>query len=100
MGLFADFHRNGVFEKILNAAFISLLPKVAGADDIKHFRPISLVGSVCKILLKSLPQDLEKVVGTVVVGPSQHAFIPGPSNLDALLIASECIDYYLKSKQA
>jgi len=31
MGLFADFHKNGVFEKSLNATFITLLPKVAGA---------------------------------------------------------------------
>jgi len=40
MGFFADFHRKGVFEKSLNATFISLIPKVTGAVDL---RPISLV---------------------------------------------------------
>ena len=50
MGFFGDFHRNGVFEKSLNATFISLIPKVACAVDIKDFRHISLVESVYKIL--------------------------------------------------
>ena len=31
MGLFVDFHKSGTIEKSLNATFISLLPKVAGA---------------------------------------------------------------------
>ena len=38
MGFFGDFHKKGVFEKSLNATFITLIPKVAGADDIKSFR--------------------------------------------------------------
>ena len=54
MGFFAYFHKNGVFEKSLNATFICLIPKVAGAVDIKDFRPISVVGSVYKILAKVL----------------------------------------------
>ena len=41
MGFFADFHRKCVFEKSLDATFISLIPKVAGAVDLKDFRPIS-----------------------------------------------------------
>ena len=50
MGLFYEFHSKGVFEKILNATFISLLPKVVGASNINKFRPISLVGSVYETL--------------------------------------------------
>ena len=38
----------------LNATFISLIPKVAEADDIKNFRRIKLVGSVYKIFPKVL----------------------------------------------
>jgi len=37
MGLFLEFHSKGVFEKSLNATFISLIPKVAGTNDISKF---------------------------------------------------------------
>ena len=62
MGLFSEFHSKGVFEKSLNATFISLIPKVAGTNDINKFRPIGLVGSVCKILAKVLAPRLRVVV--------------------------------------
>ena len=96
MGFFADFHSKGVFEKSLNATFIGLIPKVAGAVDLKDFRPISLAGSMYKILTKVLASQLRKVVGKVM-GHNQHAFIPGRQILDAALIANECIDSYIKS---
>jgi len=75
MGLFSEFHSKGVFEKSLNATFISLIPKVAGTDDIHKFRPISLVGSVYKILTKVLTSRLRVV--DKVVSPNQHAFVHG-----------------------
>jgi len=76
MGFFSEFHNKGVFEKSLNATFISLIPKLAGVDDIKPFRPISLVGSAYKIFAKVIASRLRKVIGKVV-GPAQHAFVLG-----------------------
>jgi len=46
MGLFADFHKKGIFEKSLNATFINVPHKVTRADDINKFRPISFMGTV------------------------------------------------------
>jgi len=80
----------------LNATFISLIPKVAGPDDIKNFMPISLAGSVYKILAKVRASRLRKVVGKVV-GPSRHAFLPRRQILDVALVANVCIDSYIKS---
>ena len=48
MGFFREFHERGRFVKSLNATFLVLVPKKEGAEDLKEFRPISLVGSLYK----------------------------------------------------
>jgi hypothetical protein len=52
MAVFKDFHSLGKFKKSFNATFVSFLKK-AGAVEIKDFCPISLVGGVYKIILRS-----------------------------------------------
>jgi hypothetical protein len=49
MTVFKEFHRRGKFKKIFNATFGSLIPKKAGAVEIKDFRPISSVGGCTKL---------------------------------------------------
>ncbi|RVW76305.1 ATP-dependent DNA helicase Q-like 4A [Vitis vinifera] len=49
MGFFREFHERGRFVKSLNATFLVLVPKKEGAEDLKEFRPISLVGSLYKL---------------------------------------------------
>jgi hypothetical protein len=43
-----EFHSSEKFEKSLNATFVSLIPKKAGAVELKDFRPISLIGEMYK----------------------------------------------------
>lgn len=74
MEVFKDFHDGGVFEKSLNASFISLIPKVPGAIALKDFRPISLVGGIYKIIAKVLANRL-KTVFEKVISKSQSAFV-------------------------
>jgi hypothetical protein len=55
MEVLKKFHSRGKFEKkSINATFVTLIPKKASVEDIKDFRPISLVGSVYKIISKVL----------------------------------------------
>ena len=62
MSVFFDFYARGKFEKSLNATFISLIPKVFGASDLKEFRPISLIGGMYKIIAKVLANRMRTVV--------------------------------------
>eukprot|EP00268_Persea_americana_P016124 TRINITY_DN17643_c0_g3_i2.p1 TRINITY_DN17643_c0_g3~~TRINITY_DN17643_c0_g3_i2.p1 ORF type:complete len:110 (+),score=10.27 TRINITY_DN17643_c0_g3_i2:482-811(+) len=55
---FNHFHENGVIAGELGATFISLIPKKDGASLIKDYRPISLIGSLYKILAKLLANRL------------------------------------------
>jgi hypothetical protein len=95
MKVFCEFHAGGLFES-LNASFITLIPKIPGALDLKDFRPISLVGAIYKIIAKVLANRLKKVMEKVF-SKSQSAFIKGRQILDPILIANECFDSRLRS---
>ena len=62
LAVFEKFYLHSKFEKSLNATFIALVPKKNGASNIRDFRPISLVGSVYKILAKVLANRLKEVL--------------------------------------
>jgi hypothetical protein len=60
--------------RLLNSAFITLLPKVKAPQGAKDYRPISLVHSFTKLVTKILANRL---VGCLpqMVSPNQSAFI-------------------------
>lgn len=60
------FQRKGTFDRSINSTFIALIPKKKGAVEIKDFRPISLLGSVYKILAKLLAERLKLVVDNLI----------------------------------
>ena len=60
------FHRSLEFERSLNASFLSLIPKKNNVVIIKDFRPISLVGSVYKLLSKVLANRLRRVLDKLI----------------------------------
>jgi hypothetical protein len=62
--------------------------------EVKNFRPISLVGSVYKILAKVLAIRMKQVLGSYISN-NQNAFT-GETNLNSVLIGNECLDNSLK----
>ena len=61
MAIFHNFHTQAVFEKSLNASFLTLIPKKVDAVEVKDFQPISLVGGIYKIISKVLANRLRRV---------------------------------------
>ena len=98
MSFSREFYEHDKFVKSLNAIFMVLILKKAGAEDLGDFRPISLLGSLYKWLAKVLANRLKNVVGKVV-SKAQGAFVEGRQILDAVLIANEAIDSVLKNNE-
>ena len=97
MDVFDYFHRHSVFERSMNASFLTLIPKKCNAVNIKDFRPISLVGSVYKLLSKVLANRLRAVLDNLI-SETQNSFVGGRQILDSMLIANKCLDSRLKSQ--
>ena len=73
-----------------------MIPKKVNALNIRDFRPISLIGSVYKLLAKVLANRLALVLDSIV-SKAQNSFVGGRKILDSVLIANECLDSRIKS---
>ncbi|GJV80412.1 RNA-directed DNA polymerase, eukaryota [Tanacetum coccineum] len=87
----------GDIPKGCNSCFIALIPKVHDATLVKDFRPISLIGSIYKIIAKILANRLVSVLGDIV-NEVQSAFISDRQILDGPFILNEVIQW-CKSKK-
>nr|GEY76005.1 RNA-directed DNA polymerase, eukaryota, reverse transcriptase zinc-binding domain protein [Tanacetum cinerariifolium] len=93
------FFTNGTIPKGGNSCFITLIPKIPNANMFKDFRPISLIGSVYKIISKILANRLVLVLGDLV-NEVQSAFVADRQILDGPFILNELAQWSkLKKKQ-
>ena len=98
MGFFREFFEHNQFVKSLNATFLVLVPKGITVEDLKDLRPISLVGSLYKILTKVLANRIKRVIG-LIISQSHNAFVEGRQILDTVLIDKEAVDSILRRKE-
>ena len=62
MSFFKEFYEHKKFVRSLNATFPVLIPKKGVVEDLKDYRPISLLG-LYKILAKVLANGLKSALG-------------------------------------
>ncbi|GKB59215.1 RNA-directed DNA polymerase, eukaryota [Tanacetum coccineum] len=87
----------GDIPKGCNASFITLIPKISAANMVNDFRPISLIGSIYKIIAKILANRLVGVLDELV-NEVQSAFIVNRQILDGPFILNEMLQW-CKSKK-
>ncbi|GAU48545.1 hypothetical protein TSUD_99510 [Trifolium subterraneum] len=79
--------------------FITLIPKIQSPLSIGDFRPISIVGSLYKLVAKVLASRLAKVMDKLI-SPNQSAFIKGRQLVDGVVAVNEIIDIAEKRSDA
>lgn len=97
MAFMREFHTRGRLSKGLVASFVTLIRKKSGADNVRDFRPISLIGSAYKILAKLLANRLRQVLQSII-SSTQGAFVMGRQILDGMVIANDCVHSRHKRK--
>ncbi|GJW73088.1 RNA-directed DNA polymerase, eukaryota [Tanacetum coccineum] len=83
---------HGSFHRGCNASFITLIPKIQYAKVVKDFHPISLIGSVYKIIAKELANRLHLVMSDLV-SDVQYAFVANRQILDGPFILNELMSW-------
>ncbi|GJX27929.1 RNA-directed DNA polymerase, eukaryota [Tanacetum coccineum] len=82
-----------------NSSFIALIPKTHNANMVKDYRPITLIGSLYKIISKILANRLTPVLGDMV-NEVQSAFVANRQILDGPFILNELFHWCkMKKKQ-
>ena len=66
MNFLREFYSDGSVIRDLNKTFITLIPKILKLETTKDYRPISLVGSMYKLLAKVLSNRLKRVMNSVI----------------------------------
>ena len=81
-----------------------MVPKKKGGgwvvfvEEFKDYRPISMVGSLYKLIAKVLAIRLKRVMHCLI-NEAQNTFVEGRQIMDASLLVNEVIDTMLKRKE-
>jgi exonuclease III len=92
------FFDHGSFSRGCNSSFISLIPKVQDLKFVNDYRPISLIGSLYKVVTKILALRLSSVI-TGLISDVQTAFLPSRQILDGPFVINELLSWCKHKKQ-
>ncbi|GJR68473.1 RNA-directed DNA polymerase, eukaryota [Tanacetum coccineum] len=94
------FFEHGAFAAGCNSSFVTLIPKILNPKLVSDFRPISLIGSIYKVITKIVASRLSNVISDLISNV-QTAFLPNRQILDGPFIVNEIISRCkIKNKKA
>lgn len=88
MSFITNFCDSGYLPTGLNSSFITLIPKIQCPTLVRDFRPISLINSSVKILLKVLATRLAGHLDSLI-SDTQTGFIRGRQASESILLVKE-----------
>ena len=94
-----NFFETGKLHASFNTTWITLIPKKKCLLEVTDFRPISLVGSLYKVIAKVLSRRIKGVLPSII-GETQTAFVSGRQILDGALVANEVVNWLKKKRKS
>nr|GEZ46667.1 RNA-directed DNA polymerase, eukaryota [Tanacetum cinerariifolium] len=92
------FFDHSSFTKGCNSSFVALIPKTHDPKYVSDYRPISLIGSLYKVVTKILATRLSMVIFDLI-SDVQTAFLPNRQILDGPFIINELLSWCKHKKQ-
>lgn len=78
--------------------FVALIPKVDSPQSLREFHPISLLGSLYKLVDKVLASRLASVMDKII-SSNQYVFLKCMQLVDGVVVVNQVVDLAKKSKQ-
>jgi hypothetical protein len=85
--------------ELLSSVYITLIPKMDGAELVTDFRPISLIQSVAMMITMILANCLDVRIHGMVT-PNQSAFIKGCSIQDNFMLVQQTAKFLYQHRQS
>jgi len=80
----------GLTSEHINEGMITLIPKLGEHSKPRNRRPITLLGSIYKIIAKTLGRRIEEFL-PLVIKPNQTGFVEGRNIVDNNFLAQEAL---------
>lgn len=96
--MFDLFHRFSSLSHNFASLFMTLIPKVKNPYSFEDFRPISLVGSLYKLLSKGLANKIDLVM-VKLISPNHSAYLKGIFLVNNVVVVNEVVDFFKQFKK-
>jgi hypothetical protein len=82
----------------INTGMITLIPKSGNHSRLENWSPITLLGSIYKILVKTLANKLQAIL-PLIIKLNKSGFVEGRSILDNTFLARKALNWAVESEQ-
>lgn len=93
----SEFFRSGHMKQSISRSNLILVPKTENSTKVTHFRPISVCNLIYKLISKIIATRMKPFI-SLLISPSQCAFIPGREISENVILFKEVLHSFKQKK--